>query len=96
MRAINGGRESCTLLKNNNMSSAYSAMRSSKSPYLNPPRAADALTMHANGSSANANRNGDRGQPCRVPLPKLNGLDSFPFTRILALGSEYISCTHLK
>lgn len=48
------------------------------------------------GSIANKNRSDDRGQPCRVPLFRLNGWDTTLFVKISAVVCVYRSFSHLR
>lgn len=94
MIAITGEIDADTSLKYNNMSSAYREIRSSRCPVRNPATSGEERMRHARGSMAIANKSGDRGQPCLVPLCNAKESDSRPFARILAVGALYSRRTH--
>lgn len=80
-----GGREEMSLRKRR-VSSAYNDILSVITPTWIPFTEEADLIRAAMGSMANANKPGDSGQPCLVPLDRGNGMDSELFARIRAVG----------
>ncbi|KAM4749036.1 cytosolic carboxypeptidase 4 [Rhinophrynus dorsalis] len=79
------GRDLEAAPKNNSISSAYSANFSSLLPSTNSSTIGSLWIKLANGSKASANRPDDKGQPCRVPLSSVSGLDQTDPVKILAV-----------
>lgn len=62
--------------------------------HVMPLKPSSARSQMARGSIAMANRSGDRGQPCLVPLQSEKGGYNMPLVWTDAVGDEYNNLTH--
>lgn len=72
------GIETIGSVRNIRTSSVYKPSLNSWSPFVYPLISGSRLIERARGSMARANKSGDRGHPCLVPLPNVRDLELHP------------------